>query len=1199
MIDANQPSRRFCGGRIILLVCLLLCATQASVEGETGCKNCPADLTVTDDRAVIEHVSVVAHGDDRIVTATNIVSRNSGSSEPINYGDHIYTSTNGKAQLAFRQDVTVLLYANAHATVRYRDKDNQDKSVLKLLGGLFGMHHKPIAGEVDIECLSCNAYFKGTEIVADIGTNGAARFWVLDGKLIISNHGGTDSITNGQGVEVLGISNAPTRLPVEAKAPIQWMLYYPAVVVPEELGLSDDSAVVLRAVVDQYRRGDVLKALWSWPETHRATTPAEQIFRTALELSVGQTTNAMALKPDPKGTTAAEALRVLAAVVAGECVEPIPDVGPETRASVALAVSYYRQSKGNLAGAREAAYLATRRSRSGYALTRLAELEFSFGNYGLANRLVEEALTNAPNLAPAHAMRGFLQLAMRRPDDALTNFNQAVTLDPGLGNALLGRGLAKIQLGQRKPGLADIMSAVVAQPDTWLFRAYLAKGYSHLAEEECDPKRRCRLLTLARHELELAKLRDPNEPTAWFYSALEYDRLNRPAAAIEDLQDSIERNANRALYRSNYLLDQDAAVRSANLANLYARAGMTELSLREAAKAVAEDYSDASAHAHLAASFNELRDPTRFNLRHEEEWFNEHLLSTLLSPVGVGSLSQRISPNEYSRLFNRDGLRLESTTEYLNRGELRQGASQSGTFRDVSYAVDLDSQFRKGQYGARDLERIEVYTRVKGMLTPRDTLLVLGKYMDYDTGDFSAHYDPTARNASYRLTEQEKPLVLAGWHHEWSPEQHTLLLGGRLEDRQQVTAEDIPVLLTNPRNAAQPLVWAANDLNYTNQFEAGTVEVQHLSRLDHHSDILGVRYQQGSFEAWDALTNHYFPTAFGPVFASQADAEFSRLSAYAYHTLTPTDGLWLTGGFSFDDLTAPANYRRPPVTLGEQTREQWSPKASIVWTPAPWFTLRALWARALGGVSYDESIRLEPTQLAGFSQSFRSLVDESLVGSVELPTYETAGIGLDFRLGQRTFLGLAGERHATDIDRTTGYLDNDPTRPRGRRTQPAGTLEQLGYAEHRLTATLDQILAEGWFAQAQYRVTDSSLNTALPQLAAPPGVVWQTRESALMHELHGALLFRHPCGFFSRIEAGWYHQQGMRAPDGILGPVVAHQDELVQFNGFVGWEFPRRRAEVTVGVLNATGADYRFSPLTVLPELPREALFYTRLRLNF
>src|SRR5437867_284477 len=126
---------------------------------------------------------------------------------------------------------------------------------------------------------------------------------------------------------------------------------------------------------------------------------------------------------------------------------------------------------------------------------------------------------------------------------------------------------------------------------------------------------------------------------------------NRINPAVRELEKSLELNNNRRIYRSEFLLDQDRAVRAANLARIYADAGMTDVSVREAARAVTYDYANYSAHLFLAESYDALRDPTRFNLRYETPWFNELLLANLLSPVGGTTLSQNISQQEYSRLF--------------------------------------------------------------------------------------------------------------------------------------------------------------------------------------------------------------------------------------------------------------------------------------------------------------------------------------------------------------------------------------------------------------------------------------------------------------------------------------------------------------------------------------------------------------------
>src|SRR5205814_7167430 len=107
----------------------------------------------------------------------------------------------------------------------------------------------------------------------------------------------------------------------------------------------------------------------------------------------------------------------------------------------------------------------------------------------------------------------------------------------------------------------------------------------------------------AEQELSLARRFDPKDPTTWLYSALLHQQQNRINEAIRDLEKSEELNGNRRVYRSGLLLHQDAAVRAADLTNVYRDAGMDDVSVREASRAVNADYANYSAHLFLANSY--------------------------------------------------------------------------------------------------------------------------------------------------------------------------------------------------------------------------------------------------------------------------------------------------------------------------------------------------------------------------------------------------------------------------------------------------------------------------------------------------------------------------------------------------------------------------------------------------------------------
>ena len=213
-------------------------------------------------------------------------------------------------------------------------------------------------------------------------------------------------------------------------------------------------------------------------------------------------------------------------------------------------------------------------------------------------------------------------------------------------------GSASIRRGNLAGGREDLLLAAALEPQRALLRSYLGKAYG----EENDYPR-------AAKELERAKSLDQQDPTSWFYSALLDQQHNRINEAVRDLEKSQELNDNRRLYRSRSLLDQDRAVRSVNLANIYLDAGMTDVSLREASRAVNVDYANYSAHLFLANTYDQLRDPRFVNLRLETAANSEYLIANLLAPISGGTLNSAISDQEYSRLFERNRIGVDSSTD--------------------------------------------------------------------------------------------------------------------------------------------------------------------------------------------------------------------------------------------------------------------------------------------------------------------------------------------------------------------------------------------------------------------------------------------------------------------------------------------------------------------------------------------------------
>ena len=814
----------------------------------------------------------------------------------------------------------------------------------------------------------------------------------------------------------------------------------------------------------------------------------------------------------------------------------------------------------------------------------MAELEFSFGRIGATRNALAHALRLSPRNAQAIALHGFVLAAKNRIDDALATFNEAIAADGSLGNAWLGRGLCRIRRGQNEQGRYDLLVAASIEPQRSLLRSYLGKAFAFNDEDR-----------VALKEFDLARSLDSRDPTPWLYSALLLQQGNRINEAIDHLEKSIERNDNRSLFRSRLLLDQDRAVRSANLARIYADAGMNEVGYNEAAKAVSADYANFSSHLFLAESFNALRDPHQINLRYETAWLNEYLVANLLAPAGAGTLSPQVSQHEYVRLFEQDRIRFGSLTEYGSRGDWLQSAVQNGRVGNSAYAAEMTYRTENGFRPNNDFEQLTLSLRWKQQLSQQDSVYLQTIYYDAKGGDVAPLYSPSMANTTLRIEEKQQPIVLAGYHREWSPGVHTLVMAGRLQDTLQVTNGNLATVFFNSFNGQ---ILSASLAQYEQVYESEQVtyfaEAQQLVQRGPHTFIIGTRYQSGEFEARNEIDNGFtFPggTPTDPIRGQNAESDFERLGAYGYYHWQPVDSLVLIGGVAYDRITFPVNHRFAPVSAGEDTRDLVGPKAGLVWMPFDSTTLRAAYARSLGGVSLDQSFRLEPSQVAGFNQAFRSLIPEAAAGSTVAAEFENFGVALEQRLKSRTYLSVAGEIAKSDVDRALGVVEFQPP------ARATTTRELLDFEERTISVTLNQLVGDEFAFGANYRLSRAALERRLPDIPTSAIVVaplrLQQNEEAILHQLQLFGIVNYPSGLFFRFESIWNQQSNRGYTPDLPG------DDLWQFNVFAGYRFWRRNAELTVGLLNLTDQDYHLNPLNLTPELPHERTLTVRFRFSF
>lgn len=1113
----------------------------------------------------------------------------------IQAGYQVRTGERGRATLRLPDSTPVPLGPSSQLEVF---PDPEERTWFSLVKGFLYLFRRGPPSQYKFRTPSVSTVTEGTEFSLAVDSQGTTIVHLFEGRVTMTNASGALVLESGQAARIaLG---GPPGLTVfhEPGRALQWRLYYPWVLDLAELDPPLNSLPELRSSLEAYARGDLQGALQAYPQSRVPIAAADKIYLASLWLVVGQVEKSEELlkqtetTPDRAGRLT-RAIQTLIRVVRSGQAPPLE--GPPLLSTEFLANTYAWQSHGDLEAARQAARSAVEIA-PGFALAwaRLAELEFSFGALKPVSHAIEESLRLAPANAQALALKGFLVAAQSRSPTAEAWFDRALECDPALGNAWLGRGLIRIRQGHVPEGLEDLQTAAALEPQRSLLRSYLGKAF----QENGDAIH-------AAVELDRARELDPADPTPWLYAALMDQDAHRLNEAVRALEQSQRLNDNRYIDRSRLRLDQDRSVRAANLAGLYQDVGMDDVSLRESLRAVGSDYANASAHSFLANSYNQRRDPGQVELRYETAWLSEYLMANLLAPVGGSALSPLVGQNEYSRLFERNRLGFSSLSEYRSNGDWLESASQYGSYGGSEYAVDGIYRSLNGWRRNQDLEDVTLTMRLKQELSPQDTVYMQASYYDAEGGDLTRYYNPAQANPGVHVEENQEPILLAGYHHQWSPGSHTLLLAGYLDDTLRVHNPDDGALIVqrvagNVARVGLPSA-SSSDAHYESALDAYTMEGQQIWQNGNHTLAAGLRFQTGQFDIDSeggptqallyGVNGFSFLTANLAAYAHDVTVDLERLTAYSYWTWQFLDPFWLTTGLAYDHLRYPENFRFAPVSDDEKSTSQVSPKAGLVWTPLPDTTVRGFYARSLGGVSLDQSFRLEPTQLGGFNQAFRSVIPESVSGPLTAPEFETWGVGWDQKIGSGTYLGAQAQWLESDVHQDVGLWTYTPIPIQ---FQTAGTTtERLDYKEQTLLFTLNQLVGNHMALGSSYRLSRADLDQSFPGIPAFNGSTLGSDVQAILHQVHlYALAYSHS-GWFGQFDSVWSQQSNQGYAPDIPG------DDFWQFNLHVGRRFWRRHAEVRASLLNVADQDYRLNPLNLTAELPRERTLAFSLRLAF
>jgi tetratricopeptide (TPR) repeat protein len=1022
---------------------------------------------------------------------------------PVCAGDIVETGDNSQAFLVFspadpnqrQPDVaTIRIDQNSRAIVPAPAAAGGNTFINLIRGAL--LYISRVRRQMEIRTPFVTAAIEGTEFVVRVDDD-RATVTVLEGVVRATattiDPPGELRLTAGQ--QAVAVKGQPLQLqiPVRPTDAVQWALYY-----------------------EPLRPGDSFEQL---PQVAAGTEDAAFLARRAsLLLSGGQLEEARAdldraQKLDPANADVLSLRAVIAVALndvdgalnsGRQAVERAPK-----SAAAHLAYSYALQSSFDLEAARrtmEEAVAAEPSNAS--AWSRLAELRLMLDDLGGAAEAGQQAAKHGPNLSRTHEVNGFTSLARLDLNGAAAAFDRAIELDPGNPMAHLGAGLVKIRRGHLAEGRTDLETAVALSPTNALLRSYLGKAYF-------DEKRDA----AAASEFDAAKTRDPNDPTAFFYSAVQKQTLNRPVEALNDLERSIQLNDNRTIYRSRLMVDEDLAARSAGLARIYRDLGFEQLALVEGWKSVDADPSDHAGHRFLADIYSTLP-------RHEVARVSELLQAQLLQPINVTPVSPRLAEtdlflfeglgpdelafNEFNPLFNRNRLAVQLSGLLGNESTLGEELTVSGVWNRLSFSAgqyhyDTDG-LRANNFQDRDILNLFVQGRVSSATSIQAEV----RHEDHRFGDLFINFDP----------------------NDFSPQQRTLSKGttARIGAKQTLGRQNDLVASVYWRKQDVELTDMEQQFGITTNIlnsqatEGYTAEVRHFLNLEHFRVTSGAGRFASNRER-NEVTEAILPF---PPFLFRDDDQFfedpEQTNIYSYSFIDIAKNVTLTVGASADF------YKRQNFE-----RNQLNPKFGFTWRATRSTVVRGAAFRTLHRALVSNQT-IEPTQVAGFSQFFAD------IEGVEAKRY---GVAVDQKFGERLFAGV--EYAPRDLRVPVEFGDVIVRR--------LGRTEQFGRAY-------------GYWAPWDFLST--SVGYVFERFGGDPRATGEVGIITVRsHRVPFGLRYFSSLGFTAAFDAEHLNQMGTFSTG-------AGEDRFWVFNGGAGYRFPHRYGRIAFEVRNIFNREFDY-----------------------
>lgn len=1053
----------------------------------------------------------------------------------LNAGDEMLVGEPGRVAIELPDGSYIRLASGSRMTL-----PGKEKKIGLLEGMLHFLSHS--AQHPIIETQQVTAAIRGTEftLVADREQTTVSMFsGSLDGESV----SGRASLESGQGARFQKGKAPEVYAVVSSDRSVQWSMFVPF------LGASNASPAGERALT-LAKKGKTKEAIASLASHAKDPCDVDRILRGRLLISSGDIKGGLAAlescaKSTSRSAGRADALAALSSVrltqrdvlgaeqASSEALRADP-----TSASARISRSFALQERGDLDGA--LTVIEEGDADNSEIQARRAELLFMFGRVPEARKILE----SIPDKSwYAETVYGFVLMADRSFSDAEGAFSKAASMEPGAGLPLVGLGIVRVNRGELADARKDFERAALLEPSRSVYRSYLGKDYF-----EDD------LYEGAHPEYARAIELDPKDPTPHLYRSFMRLAENDLVGALEDLDAVRDLSGTRNVYRSQALLDQDSAVQSASIGRVYQQIGFKERGRIEAITALIGDYQNATAHR--------LLSQTQEDIFAADTIASEQRISNLFAPLSINvvdSIGTNVSLNEYSQLFERDGVRTAVNSFYDSKDDLfKSGVLSAYKNENIVLGLSADGV---GRDGIADDPRTSAGTfgmSLQAQPSWADRFLLEGR------GTISGQTDPELSEDGMHGT------VNAAYLHKFSPDVTAIIQSAYDRDRAFTHRpfQQDSIFYTLRENGVDDSILEGVLLDQRpKRYETSVVnEAQLLATTGPVKSILTLHNSTSNVDSYD--TSKILEDESGDLsgvgahLRSSAPVNLSGNSASYLGTLAMSESLFVNFGGEFESIEW-ASQDEPPFSSNSTSRSLWSPKGGIVYRPDETIAARVGYGESLGKSTRTDLISIEPTLIGGITQRYNDLAGTRS---------QNLGFGLDLRPDDGTYVGAEWNRRWLDENTSAALYEYiiDFDQNRGYSGVDLGENYDVPIGQDFVSAYLYQVFSRRLVGGLDYRFVKQDINSVDPSLTQDQRGIAFTR-------------YFFSNGIFLQGSAT-YRYQDRRNVAIFEGGEVNGTDGAWLMGAGMGYRLPHRHGVVVLDVQNIFGEDININQTTYFNE---------------